>query len=327
MASRFGFGAYKVLLRNKRSRAPWRFKIDSAQDGCAEIERYLECRNKKLFRLGKPDSKTGKYYDNRAVKVTKLEKERGRRLLAGLFYKGEAGRVQQIHDFDEPDKAPVFTTRRNHGMLSPFYFRFHLDDGLPFGVALLLTIGGDGFKTYIEDDLRFFLGDSVDPLTVKMTPFVDAAVLETVAKHGVLQDVYLINSGRTATSRERLTETKVGEDSLGHSGDRLELRIHRKGGFGRSVLDKLVQLVSDGKDPGSIVRVPGVDEIRADNVVVEIKQPDGRSRKLRLTDLEESPVQYDITDTVKLDTNGFPTWKSVHESADDVWQSVRQLVQ
>lgn len=234
MASGFGLGAYKVLLRNKGSRTRWRFKIDSAQDGYAEIERYLDCRYKKLFRLGKPDSETGKYHDNRAVKLTKLEKEQGRRLLAGLFYKGEAGRVQQIHNFDEPDQAPVFTTQPNHGMLSPFYFRIHLDDGLPFGVALLLTIGGDGFKTYIEDDLRFFLGEStIDPLTVKMTPFVDAAVLKTVAKHGVLQDVYLIDSGRTATSRDRLTETKVGEDRLGHSGDKLELRIHRKGGFGR----------------------------------------------------------------------------------------------
>lgn len=327
MASRFGLGAYKVLLRNKQSRTPWRFKIDGAQDGYAEIERYLECRYKKLSRLGKPDPETGKYYDNRAVKLTKLEKERGRRLLAGLFYKGEAGRVQQIHDFDEPDKAPVFTTQPNHGMLSPFYFRIHLDDGQPFGVALLLTIGGDGFKTYIEDDLKFFLGESVDPLSVKMTPFLDAAVLKAVAEHGVLQDVYLINSGRTATSRDQLTETKVGNDSLGDSGDKLEWRIHRKGGFPRSVLDKLVQLVSDGEDPRSIVHVPGVDAIHVDNVVVKIEQPDGRSRKFHLTGQKESPVQYDITDTVKLGTNGFPTWMSVHESADDIWQSVRRLIQ
>lgn len=75
------------------------------------------------------------------------------------------------------------------------------------------------------------------------------------------------------------------------------------------------------------MHVPGVDETQVDDVVIEIKQPDGRSRKFRLTDQQESPVQYDITDTVKLDTNGFPTWKSVHESADDVWQSVRQLIQ
>jgi len=324
MALRVGLSAYRVEIRNKHAREAWRLQRGSQEDGYAEIERYLDSRLDHLVRLGDPDPDTGEYIDNRAVKLIRLDKTPTRRLLAGLYQKGEAGRIQDIHNFDEPDEDPVYTTQRNEGALAPLYFRLHLQDGRPFGVALLQTIGRDGLKGYLEDDLRRYFSNTDPELSIKLTQLMDAQVLEAFAQQGKLQDVILINSGKTAESRRRMEETTVGDDALGESGDKLALRLHRRGGWARQTLQRIMQAIRRGEDPRTIVHAPGLDQV--DEMLVEIEQG-GRKQTFSLLNPDDSPIRYDITNSVRWGTDGFPTWESVHRAANRVWDSVSAIIQ
>ncbi|MGE0756804.1 MAG: hypothetical protein AB7O38_07280 [Pirellulaceae bacterium] len=324
MALRVGLSAYRVEIKNKHARETWRLQRGTQEDGYAEIECYLDSRLNHLVRLGDPNPDTGEYVDNRAVKLIRVEKAQNRRLLAGLYQKGEAGRIQDIHNFDAPDEEPVYTTQRNEGALAPLYFRFHLQDGRPFGIALLQTIGREGLKGYLEDDLRRFFGNAEPELSVKLTQLMDAQVLEAFAQQGKLQDVILINSGKTAESRARMEETTVGGDALGESGDKLALRLHRKGGWRQEVLRRIMQVIQRGEDPRTIVHAPGLDQI--DELLVEIEQG-GRKQTFSLLNPDDSPIRYDITRSVTWGGNGFPTWDSVHQAANGVWDSVSAIIQ
>lgn len=322
MAQRVGLSAYRVEIKNKHSQQAWRFQKGTQEDGYAEIEQYLDRRLNHLVRLGAPLPDSGEYVDNRAVKLIRLEKAANRRMLAGLYEKGEAGHIQDIHNFDV-DGDPVYTTQRNEGALAPLYFRFHLQDGKPFGVALLQTIGRDGLKGYLEDDLRRFFSNREPELTVKLTQLMDAKVLEAFAQQGKLQDVILINSGKTADSRRSMERTTVGDDALGDDGDKLAMRLHRRGGWKKKTLQLLMRAIHRGEDPRTIVNAPGLEQI--DEMLVEIEQG-GRKQTFSLLNPDDSPIRYDITSKVSRDGNGFPSWQSVHRAADEAWQSVSQLI-
>lgn len=325
MSRRVGFCAYRIEIRKKKAREPWRFQRNGDTDGYGELADYLDARHLHLVGLDEPDPETGLKPKNRAMKLVRLTKDEDRRMLAGVFMKGEAGLVQEIHDFTGNADEPTYTTKKTEAPLTPLYFRFHVQDGQRYGIALLETFGKDGLKGYLQKDLAKFFAGRVNPLTVRLTQLVNAEVLKAFANDGKLQDVVLINSGKTKSSRRAMTNANVGDDSLGKDGDKLELRVHKKGGFSQRTIQKLIERIfkKDKGSPTGLIESPLNDDY--DDLLVRIEQA-GSIHTFSLLNPDESPIREDVTNKIAIGKSGYPTFESLHKVANESWERTKQLI-
>ena len=318
-----GLSAYRIRIKERRADEWWQIGRNTPYDAYAEFDGYFRARKGQLVRLGDPDSE-GNYKDQRALMLTRVVRSEDRRMLAGLFFKGEAGIVRQIRDFDEPEGDPVYETAVNEGILTPLYCRLHLEDGRRYGVAMMQTMGLDGLKGYLDRDLhRYFRNEVVDGRTVELAQLLDRQVLEAFATQGSLQDIVLVNSGKTQQSKEAMRRNTVAGSQLGQDGDKLEMRLSRHGGFGVDAIQRLWRAITGHNDPRALLKIDGMGQI--DDLKVEI-QHGGRKQTFSLLNPDDSPIRMDITKQVKFGRGNLPTWESIHAAADEAWDSIADMI-
>lgn len=325
MALKVGFSAYKLEIKEKRAQEAWRFRMGGPEDGFGVIALYLASRLDQVHRLGTPDGR-GNYVDQRAIHVKKVSSNREGRYHEGMIEKGEAGQMPlAIRNLNEPDAGAgvKYTTERDDGVMYPLYFRVYCRDGDRFGVALLQTLGVEGMKGYLETDLRTELGKGDHKRTVKLTQIVDIKMLEKFARDGSLQDVVIVNSGKRAASVRKLEQHAIGDVAMGE-GDKLSLKLHKRGGWGAPVLRALVQCIRREQDPTELFDVPNMQGA-IDDVQIEIQQG-GRKQVFSLMNPDDSPVRYDVSNHVRAGEDGRPTWRSLQAAADSVGESVFAMV-
>ncbi|HEX8322368.1 MAG TPA: hypothetical protein VF595_00520 [Tepidisphaeraceae bacterium] len=303
----------------------WTFQRDTATDGYSELLNYGRNRKDKLIRLGNRDPDTGEYADDRALKLVRLVRSDEARSVTGLMLKGEAGVVQEVHDFDDadPEAAPVYKIERSQGALTPLFFQLHVRDGLNFAIAILQTFGNDGMKGYLEDDLNKFFAQQAERKTVRLTQFVDANVLQSFAQSGQMQDIVLVNSGKTPTSRRQMEAATVDSAPLDEEGDKLEVKVHRRGGWPSRVLQNLLRRIQRQEKVTDIVKLPGLTEV--DDLLVDIERGH-QTQRFSLLNPDDSPLRYDYTAQLIPQADGLPSWASLQLAADEVWLDVQQLL-
>lgn len=317
-----GLSVYRLRIKDHRGEW-WELGRNTPQDAYAEINAYLTARRGHLVRLGDQDE-DGNYNDQRALMLTKVVRSEDHRMLAGLFLKGEAGAVREIRDFDDPEADPKYRTAVNEGILTPLYARLHLEDGRRYGVAILQTLGTDGLKGYLDRDLRrYFRNEAPTRRTIELAQLLDRQVLEAFATQGSLQDIVLINSGKTQRSRTAMQRNTVAGNQLGQDGDKLEMRLARRGGFGADAIRELWGRLTGDADPRDLVSVEGMPEI--DDLKVEILHG-GRTQTFSLLHPDDSPIRIDISDEVTFGPDGLPTWASIHRAAAGAWESVSAMI-
>lgn len=323
MTQKVGLSAYRFEMKARHDRAGyWQFQRNSETDGFAELGAYLNSRLRQLKRLGVPND-DNEYTDQRALLLTKLVQNEDQRMFAGMFLKGEAGVIRTIRDFDDPEADPVYQTKVNEGVLTPLYFRIHVEDGRRFGVLLLQTLGIEGLKGYIHTDLqRYFREEAPESRAIRLRQLMDVEVLRAFAEQGQLQDVVLINSGKSGESRESMQNFTIGGEQLGQADDKLALRIHRKGGWLPDVLTNLWEKVRRGEDPQELIDAPDIGSI--DDLRVEIIHA-GQKQTFSLLNPDDSPIRQTIHNPT-LGVDGLPTWDCMHEAAEEVWDSIRNIL-
>lgn len=318
-----GLSAYRIRIKERRADEWWRIQRNTPQDAYGEFAEYFGGRRGHLVRLGDPDGNGG-YTDQRALLLSRFVHSEGNRMLAGLFLKGEAGMVREIRNFDDPEADPVYQTGVNEGILTPLYCRLHLQDGRRYGVALMQTMGIDGLKGYLDRDFRRYFKDEVpEERTVELKQLLDRQILEAFATRGSLQDVVLVNSGKTARSRQAMEQNTVAGNQLGEDGDKLEMRIARSGGFGVGAIQRLWNALLRNEDPRELLEVSGMEAI--DDVKVEIKSGD-RVQTFSLLNPDDSPIRMDITNQVHCGDGNVPTWESLHAAAENAWESISAMI-
>lgn len=316
-----GLSAYRFQMKERYGREWWSFLRGSATDAYEELNGYFKNRRGRLVRLGVPDV-DGNYADQRAILLAKVVVNEGARMLAGLILKGEAGAVREIRNFDDPEADASYRTSVKEGILSPLYFRLHVEDDRNFGVLLLQTFGPDGMKGFIETDLRsYFSQNDVQQRSIKLTQLVDERVLQAFAENGQLQDVIVINKGKSPGSRRAMEQNNVGGVKLGAPGDKLIFRVQRRDGWTQRAIQSIQRIVRHRDEPRGLIQGPLGSHI--DDLKVELKI-DGRTQTFSLVNPDDSPLRYSIN--VRFGPDGHPTWASIHEAAEETWAGLQQLI-
>lgn len=322
MRKRIGFSVYKIQIKEHYTPDWWQFAHGSHCDGYSEVHQALSDVRNLLTRLGEVDPATGLQSDDRAVKLARFEASLPHRRMCGVLFQGESGVVRPIYNFDNPDADPTYTIRVNEGDLLPLYFRLHIQDGQRFGIAILQTFGKQGVKGALEELLRRQLSRGARPLTIRMTQLLDQSILQQFARQGKLQDVILVNSGRTPQSRLSMENNTIGDDGLGGDGDKLELKLHKGEGWPARAVNALLRAVQRRENPRDLVHAPGIGV--ADDLLIEAKLG-GRTQRFSLLNPDDSPIRYDKTDQLVRGPNGYPSYAAIHAAAEEVWAEVQQL--
>ena len=322
MAKRIGFSVYKIQVREPYASEWWEFRRKSGTDAYKDISESLHRQLNVLTRLGDADPDTGKYSDDRAVKLIRLEMNEPNRHVAGMLLQGEAGIVRPVYNFDSPDKDPTYTMKISEGALTPLYFRLHLADGRRYGIAILQTFGNQGMKGSLEVLCDRHLRGTGGHLTSKITQLLDQSILAQFAAQGKLQDVILVNRGQTASSRTAMEQNTIGEDGLGQEGDKLELKLHKKAGWPKRTVNKLLSCVNRRENPRELVKT---DIGEVDDMLVEITI-EGRTQRFSLLNPDDSPIRYDKTSQLIRQSDGLPSWAALEAAADEVWKDVQDIL-
>ena len=319
-----GLSAYRIRIKEPRAKEWWQIQRNSNQDAYAEFDNYLQRRHNLLVRLGDPDGK-GNYKDQRALMLTKIVRSEEQRMLACLFYKGEAGIMREIRNFDKPEGNPVYQTAINEGILTPLYCRIHFQDGLRYGIILMQTMGLDGIKGYLDCDFRRYFKNEVgqNKRKVEMVQLLDRQVLEEFATHGSLHDIILVNYGATQRSKDAMSRNTVAGERLGQDGDRIEMRLARKEGFSLQTIRKFLSTIRNRLNPETLLNINGMGEY--DDLKVEIKLG-GRKQVFSLIRPDDSPIRIDITNQIRFGKGNLPTWDSIHAAADAAWQDINTMI-
>ena len=299
-----GSSAYKLEIKKKHARGhPWVFRKSSPTDGFTEMLTYLRTRRKDLI----------EYDENHVLKISRLRVNGSGRWIDGILVKGEAGAIQDLIDVETA--KVTYTKQMNEAVLEPYYFRFHLEDGRPYGIALLQTWGQGGTKGALQADMSSYFEKHDPPLTSKLTQIVDSAALELFVRQGKLQDVILINRGKTQKSRSILAKNSVGGDHLGKEGDKLELRLRKN--WTNRALSAVVAALRGKKRPDSVVHVGGMDTFDDLKVTLRVGS---RVQMFSLLNPDDSPLKFDISEQVTYGEDGFPTFGSLRATAREVYE-------
>ncbi|MAX27345.1 MAG: hypothetical protein CMJ19_22850 [Phycisphaeraceae bacterium] len=318
MANSVGFSVYKVTVNNKNQREYWEMYYGyPSHDGFTLITEILKSIKNQLIRVDDEKNEDGEYIDNRAAKIINLTKDVDSRTIEGVMLKGEAGHIKEVYNLETLSEEPEYTIGKDQADLMPLFFRFYIPDGMKHGILMLQTYGIQGIKSYITEILNSRASDH----TIKITQLMDEKVLKQFAKQGKMQDVYLVNSGKSTSSIEALRNTRIAHSTL-DSEDKLELKMHRKKGHSAAVLHKIINCIRNKEKLQEEIETPMRNY---DDVLIEIKQG-GKKQKFSLLNPDDSPIRYDVTSKIIIGYNGYPTLESLKLSAEYVWESIQSIL-
>jgi hypothetical protein len=307
MASQVGLSSYKLIIKKKYSHASaWEFVHGGETDGFTEVLKYLQSRKDVLIPCE----------DNQVLTVKSLQHSTSDLWIDGLIVRGLAGAIQDIVNIETEEVT--YRKSKSEAMLEPFYFRFQLENHRRFGVVLLQSFGNIGVKGALFHDFQNYLARKPEPLSAKLVQVVDGSVLERFIEEGKLQDIILVNRGKTALSRDVLARNAVGGDALGDEGDKLELKLGKKGGWSAGVMKMIRQVMTGTLNPKNLVKTDGMQEI--DDLKVTLRVGN-RNQTFSLLNPDDSPIRVDITDDVAYGNTGYPTIASLRAAAIDVYDN------
>ena len=306
MAIQVGLSFYRLELNRKHARtSPWTMSFGSDTDGFAEVLKYLEDRKKHLI----------PYDENEVLHVEELHSNQGGLWIDGILKRGSAGSVQDIINIETA--RVTHTKTKQEAVLEPYYFRFQMEDGRPFGILILQTWGHLGTKGAILTDLKTYLSERPEPLMPKLIQVIDETMLDRFAAEGKLQDVVLVNRGATPESRAVLSRNSVSGQSLGEPGDKLEVRLSKRGGWTQSVLRKVKSVISDKQRARALIQTDGMEEVDELKITLRVGKHD---QTFDLLNPDDSPFRLDITEQLAYGPGGYPTLASLRAAAISVYK-------
>lgn len=282
------------------------FRHPSATDGYALTEDYVKSRTRALIT----------YDAQRVLIISDAAFSSSGRWIDGLLLRGESGQIQDFVNITSGDIT--YTKAADEAGLEPLYFRFQLEDGRDYGIALLQSFGLSGMKSALHTDLQSYCANLLpDPLTVHLTQIVDKSVLEEFARSGQLQDVVLVNHGATVRSRTAMMKHSVGGQSLGDAGDKLELRLRKHAGWTKTALAHIFGVLRGKQSVSDVVKAKGMDDFDDLKVTVRLGN---RDQTFSLLNPDDSPIRFEITDEVTPGDRGYPTLESLRRAAVRVYK-------
>jgi hypothetical protein len=251
---------------------------------------------------------TKESHDQGARKVLSVVSvKRDKRTLCGILEGGEYGLASTIRDVVKRKK--VHDKERDHADMFRFYYLLSLPKQRTKGILLIQKIGALGVVTPLKIALQDALSKVCPLYNVHIRQLSTMGIYDRFMDKGDLRKIRFV----------RFKVPKAIEDAYpsGHEEiyGRTELVI-KIGGVHGMPFAKAIRKFQNGKGAlGDIIEL-GDDHFEADTIKMEMTVS-GKRRTLSVQDPQNMRAQLDISDEVKIGTDGNPEFDSIDGIASE----------
>jgi hypothetical protein len=297
--------AYEVIVRRRRDRQE---QLLGNFDGAgADLLRVLE----EFFR----DPKMRDWLDPELNAAARVHEVYGSDpsfpdIIAAVVKSGEMGITSEIVSTieSELDDTVVFQRQREHAELVPVAVLAKLPGTLTKGFLVTHSPSGRGIKTKFWRALQEWFGRRFPNYVILLSPVYPSRFYRSVMEKEALKQVTLIRSSKpsdlAADDRRWFDQSTLGT---------VRTVITPRGRLHRLRKDDLLRVLERGEEISSLLVFRGetYEEIRT-----TFTDRNGRTHSIFLSEggTRAPRAGYDVTDQLKLDQDGHPTYESLRQS-------------
>ena len=239
------------------------------------------------------------------------------RSISGIIESGEYGTEEEGIDINTGKST--FKKKKTEALLKPFYFQFYIPQNAIRAFLIVERIGVNGIMSILRNAILSYFSDvdcedfilNVNPLT--LNKLVDKKMLQMSgeAKKVILRQV----------RKDDLRVSKIFGQQLENSGITTDIvynaainKVFSFGGFLERIKTRYnskTKLYEVGKD------------MSCGDIAFNVKIG-GQDKVFSLMNIQTLGMSVDITSKVVLGQNSYPTYRSVHNEADEVLSYIRE---
>ena len=296
MAKKICLAAYTLRIRTRRSMEYLALgELPGGDDFYTVFNRFVAA-------LREEPSHDG--VDKRLISV-KTSTAYGRRSRCQIET-GEYGYESDLLDVAKRER----THRRKKGEaeMLPFYMLADIPVQGATGIVILQRLGVFGIRKTLVIALRKYLDEQGYDLCVEMNPLVSAEIARQYAEEGAVKGIRFISRKIPPDLSERLQFLDAKEVY-----GTMELVLKPPKGSRYSIRKPiLAALLKKTKSVSDLIELPG--DFRYDTVKIEVDRG-GEKKVMDLADLQRVRSTLNITDEVRLGSDGHPLYESIDEVA------------
>jgi len=273
----------------------WKFTITSeaitSPTDLPLIQNDIE--NEKVFRIMKQEDGTDFLYPIG-------------RYVTGIIESGDYGTEEHIVNI-LTGKAS-HTKKINESVLFPFYFMFYLPENSNLGFLIIERIGNIGIYSLLDKKLKEFVSPRItDNCILKIRPLVIKKLVDEHLKYvtGGAKKIIFEKVRKEDLHVSKLSKGQVSDEQV----DSVEVVYNAKRNHPFNISDWFNKMIR--KDDTSLYVV---EDIEYEDISFEISVQ-GSKRKVSIKEIEKLGTYMDITESVVLAKNNYPTYKSINHEA------------
>ena len=329
MALTYSLALYSITIHKRLDRSRKLVLTDIYGQDLYDIALEMLTSIKYVKEVGQEREKLSEKNDLKEKKFFRIMKdgekdilEDRRPYLTGVIESGDYGTEENIVNVETGKTRKKTLT---DALLRPFYFMLYVPRGADVAVLLLERISNLGILTVFEKKLQESvsqkIGGRIGDCTLTITPLAMESVMK---RHiSVLGGAKKVILNRVSISD--LTASKISGGELNDSEVKsMELTFNAPRNKDINILSWMDKLRKNTeKKPEKYYSVNGV-EYGDVKFAVEIG---GALRTVSVMDISKLGTYLDITNHVVLDTNKYPTYKSVHQQANELISDIKKKLE
>ena len=240
--------------------------------------------------------------------------EKGR-CISGIIESGEFGTEENIVNIKSGK------TRKKHvndALLMPFYFMFQIPENSRVAYLLVERISNIGIYSLLEKRIikaiKDAIGADADVFVISISPLVIRRIMEKhVAQLGGAKKITLERIKSSDLSVSRATNGEISDDDIGNT----QIVYTAK----RNKMLSILNIFNKYKDERP--QIYSVGEVRYADLKFEVLIG-GSYRSLSMQDVSKLGTYIEITKDLMYDSSQYPTYKSLHRAACNIFDDINQ---
>ncbi len=237
------------------------------------------------------------------------------RLLNGIVETGEYGYES---DLKNKDTGVISYTRKiDEAEMLPFYFLISVPKNAHEAILILQRFRQFGIRKYLLNDFNNYFASKYANFGIEINPLVPETLIQQYLDNGKVFKIRFIRNGVHEDLADAYDEQ--GEIELeGYT----ELVVSAKRNSRIPLLNTIRECLKGNKQLNKLVEIHDFDY---DNVKVELVV-NKKHRTINLGSLQRIRSNYDVTNLVKINQNGHPSFESIDSVGRDLLGDLSETV-
>ena len=292
---------------------------DNGKDLLVQLKEYFSTLMVETF----TDAQTETINDEEENKISRILKKndgtfelytfKGSRYISGLIESGEFGTEENIINSNTGELK--YRKKSVDAQMIPFFFMFNIPEHSKFGYLIIERIGNLGIYSTLVKSIQKFIGPTLeDNVVLKIEPFFVQEVLDrnlnvvSEAKKVILKGIHIRDLNLSKITENLVEDNDTQTDLVYRAARNCSIQI-------RKWLDKL----NSSKNKQGLYTFK---EVEYADVAFELKMG-GKVKTVSIAKINNLGTNVEITDSVQIATNGYPTYQSLLAEAQKILSYIK----